>query len=411
MAPSHGNWKDLLKAAATNDLATARYQLKRGNVDPNFQHPEFFTAPLFEAIRHGHFEMVQLLVQEGGANVQLVEESSDLTPLQVALSKEQHNMVDYLNTHLPTDQRWQPRHVLVTGGNRGIGRAIVENLLKKGHAVAFTCRDQEEGDRVVQEILQTGTGNAKLRCIVGDLSSVSSTVALAQRILQEFPTLHVLIHNAGLWPSDCILNEDGLEMAFMVNYLAPYILTERLLPQLQDNATTATASRVILVTAGLFVFGRPDLGTTPYGNDFSRLSTYMNTKYCGMVWCMHQARLMTRMDRETDSNDASVTFHAVHPGVIQTGLGDGGGILGCVLRLVKRMWKTPKEGALAPAWLATCPHPIHGAYYHEMTPYDIVAQRGEHSNAAAVRNASVQEQWMQWTRDFLNRRDRASNYK
>jgi NAD(P)-dependent dehydrogenase (short-subunit alcohol dehydrogenase family) len=43
--------------------------------------------------------------------------------------------------------------------------------------------------------------------------------------------------------------------------------------------------------------------------------------------------------------DAGVTIDAVHPGVIRTGLGDPGGALGVVLRLVKRRWATPETGA------------------------------------------------------------------
>jgi NAD(P)-dependent dehydrogenase (short-subunit alcohol dehydrogenase family) len=64
---------------------------------------------------------------------------------------------------------------------------------------------------------------------------------------------------------------------------------------------------------------------------------------------------------------SGVTVNAVHPGVIQTGLGDSSGCLGILLRLVKRFWKQPSDGAVAPAWLAVSPEAegITGIYFLE----------------------------------------------
>ena len=80
---SGGNWKDLIKASEVGDVAKARYHLSLG-VDPNFQHPEYFTAPIFEAVRGGHLELVKILVEEGGADPSLMEELSGDTVVDVA---------------------------------------------------------------------------------------------------------------------------------------------------------------------------------------------------------------------------------------------------------------------------------------------------------------------------------------
>lgn len=383
--PTGGNWKDLVKAAGQGDLEHAKYHLAQG-VDPNFQHAEYFTAPIFEAIRNNQLEMVKLLVEEGKANPDLMEEMTDSTPIELALEEEKHDIVDYLNTVLPPESQWKPKHVLVTGGNRGIGKAIVERLLRQGHVVAFTCRNAEAGEEVVQE-LKDKTGNSKVQVIVGDLSSIASVRALAKNILTEFPTLTVLIHNAGLWPSQCEMNEDGLEQAFMVNYVAPSLLNELVLPQLEKNGPDA---RVVLVTAGLAIFGKANVMTTPFGKDFSRLKTYMHTKQCGMIWCMHQARKQSN----------GISFNAVHPGVIQTGLGEsGGGCIDCILRLFKKTWKSPAEGAIAPVWFAVSPEAkkLNGEFYAEMEPYKL------EGDAACVLDPKVQDEWAQWTKDFLSR--------
>ena len=66
------------------------------------------------------------------------------------------------------------------------------------------------------------------------------------------------------------------------------------------------------------------------------MRTYCDTKRANLLLVPMFARRW---------QDAGVTIDAVHPGVIRTDLGDPGGVLGSVLRLVKRRWGTPAEGA------------------------------------------------------------------
>ena len=95
---SHGNWKDLFKAASEGNLQLIRGHLKNG-VDPNYQHPEYFTSPVFEAIRNGQLDALKILLEDGGSPT-LPEESTDKTPLEVAMSEGQHEIVDFLMTKL-----------------------------------------------------------------------------------------------------------------------------------------------------------------------------------------------------------------------------------------------------------------------------------------------------------------------
>jgi NAD(P)-dependent dehydrogenase (short-subunit alcohol dehydrogenase family) len=381
-----GNWKDLVKAAGNGDMPLAKYHL--GGIDTNFQHPEYFTAPIFEAIRGGHLDMVRLLVEEGKANPELIEELTDSTPIELALEEGQHDIVDYLNTVVSfTEAQWKPKQVLVTGGNRGIGKAICLSLLQKGHRVVFTCRSKDVGDEVLQELKDT-TNNSKVKYLVGDLSSIAATNELVDVILEKFPELNVLVHNAGIWPTEKVMTEDGLELAFTVNYIAPYIMNQRLYPILEKNGP----SRIVLVTAGFYVFGKADISKTPYGTDFGPLASYRNTKQCGMIHHLHLARQR--------NDEKSVSINAVHPGVIQTGLGTpSNGCLACLLRAVKTFCGKPSEGAVAPVWLAVSPEAedVHGQYYHGLQPQ---------STIESVSDASVQEEWSQWTEDFLARKRR-----
>ena len=205
------------------------------------------------------------------------------------------------------------RTAVVTGGNRGIGYAVCESLASKGFRVLAVVRDP------------SATVPDGVEAVRGDLSSRRTVAALAATLREE--TIDVLVHNAGVWPTRLRHNEDGIEESFAVNHLAPFQLNLALEQRLR---------RVVQVSAGLYVKGRVDLDRTPSGADFHRMRSYCDTKRANLLLVPLFARRW---------QDAGVTIDAVHPGVIRTGLGDPGGVLGAVLRLVKRRWAPPETGA------------------------------------------------------------------
>lgn len=234
------------------------------------------------------------------------------------------------------------RTFIITGGNTGVGKAIAVNLARRKHHVVIVSRNPEKGGAALKEI-KSLSDNPNVDLIMGDLSTVQATKELAKNILKGFPDLSVLINNAGIWPMKLEINPDGLETAFMVNHMAPFILSNMLLNRLEKNAP----SRIVNVNAGLYVFGKLDIEKTPYGKDFGRLSTYMNTKLCNIFFTQRFSEML---------RDSGVTINALHPGVIRTNLGDSPGIFGGILKLIKRSMDPPEEGAKPPVWLATCPN-------------------------------------------------------
>ncbi|PCJ21843.1 MAG: hypothetical protein COA96_15240 [SAR86 cluster bacterium] len=109
---------------------------------------------------------------------------------------------------------------------------------------------------------------------------------------------------------------------------------------------------------GLYVNDKFDLEKTPTGRDFSSIKTYANSKLCSVMFTLNFA---------TEIEGSGVTINAVHPGVINTGLGDSAKFLSKVMKLVKRFWKSPEYGAEAPAWLAVSSEldGVSGKYYDE----------------------------------------------
>ncbi|MEW9549048.1 SDR family NAD(P)-dependent oxidoreductase [Nonomuraea sp. NPDC050783] len=217
---------------------------------------------------------------------------------------------------------------VVTGGNRGIGRAVCARLAADGYKVLLVARDPERGRRAAAEL------PGDVEPVTGDLTTVASVRRLAGELRSRCPRLDVLVHNAGLWPNRRVLTGDGVEESFAVNHLAPFLLNHLLEDRL---------GRVVQVSAGLYVKGRAEPGRTAVGADFSAVRTYADTKLCNLL----TVPLFAERWRE-----AGITIDAVHPGVIRTGLGDRRGPLGWLLKAVKRTWATPEEGAASVAALA-----------------------------------------------------------
>ena len=256
---------------------------------------------------------------------------------------------------------------IITGGNSGIGKAVAIKIAKKNLHVVIVSRNIEKGKTALEDI-KNASNNSEVELIIGNLNSINSTKALAQNILKKYSNISVLINNAGIWPTNLELNEDGLEMAFMINYLAPFILSNMLLNRLKKNAP----SRIVNVNAKLYSKGKIDLKKTPFGKDFGKFKTYMNTKLCNIYFTQKFSQLL---------NKTNVTINANHPGVISTNLGDTNGIFGILLRQVKKLWNSPEEGADPIVWLATSPSLLeeNGNYYELMVhkPYANNAQSKE----------------------------------
>lgn len=214
---------------------------------------------------------------------------------------------------------------IVTGASRGIGRALVMALV----------RASEEGDRVfalardtagLEALAREGTGHAAVIPLRADLARLAEARDVGSRLSARLSSGATLIHNAGLWPHQRELTE-GLETSFVTHCLGPLALQQPLL-------ASDRLARVLVISAGLLVKGRFDPERSPTGADFSAFRTYCTTKLAG-------AAAM----REVARHHPDVDFAVVHPGVVRTDLGSRGGLLGALLRLVKRRWESPETCA------------------------------------------------------------------
>ncbi|NME72465.1 SDR family NAD(P)-dependent oxidoreductase [Flammeovirga aprica] len=185
--------------------------------------------------------------------------------------------------------------ILITGSTDGIGKLVALKLAKEGHSVFIHGRNPFKVKSAIEEI-QKQSHNENVDGFVGDLSEIDQVEQLSADILQKLHQIDVLINNAGVFKSPEPTNSQGLDLRFMVNYLAPYLLTEKLLPIIKGedariiNLSSAAQSPVSL----LALEGKESL---------TENTTYAQSKLALTMWSF---------DLSKKVND--ITVIAVNPG-------------------------------------------------------------------------------------------------
>lgn len=130
--------------------------------------------------------------------------------------------------------------ILVTGSTDGIGKLVALKLAADDHAVFMHGRNPDKLSLVISEI-NSLTKNENVDGFVADFSKLDDVRQMADQINKDLPKIDILINNAGIFKSSEVFNKDGLDIRFVVNYLAPYLLTEKLIPLLKNG----TVPRII----------------------------------------------------------------------------------------------------------------------------------------------------------------------
>lgn len=101
--------------------------------------------------------------------------------------------------------------------------------MSQGHHVLIHGRNQQKLDAVEKELSALG-GNGQVESYCADLSNLKEVDALAKAVASKHKKLDVLINNAGILKTPETITADGIDIRFMVNTIAPYRLTQQLLP-------------------------------------------------------------------------------------------------------------------------------------------------------------------------------------
>lgn len=124
--------------------------------------------------------------------------------------------------------------ILITGSTDGIGLETARMLVLAGHTVLLHGRNLEKLE-TVKKPLSALSEEGRVESYTADLSRMANVESLAQAVAEKHPQLDVLINNAGVYNATDPVTQDGLDIRFAVNAIAPYLLTERLLPLMNPS--------------------------------------------------------------------------------------------------------------------------------------------------------------------------------
>ena len=124
--------------------------------------------------------------------------------------------------------------ILITGSTDGIGKLVGTKLADEGHEIYLHGRNPEKLSTVISE-LKEQTKNGNIKGFIADFSDLDAVEQMAYRIKREVSQIDVIINNAGVYNSSKSQNDDGLDMRFVVNYLAPFLLTNELISLLKKG--------------------------------------------------------------------------------------------------------------------------------------------------------------------------------
>jgi NAD(P)-dependent dehydrogenase (short-subunit alcohol dehydrogenase family) len=186
--------------------------------------------------------------------------------------------------------------VLITGATSGLGRYLAQELAGSGWQVLAHGRDPA---RVADLAAELGGG---ARGYVADLASLGQVRELAAEVRARVPRLDVLVNNAGIGfgapGQGRQVSADGYELRFAVNYLAPVLLTRRLVPLLTESAP----SRVVNVgSLGQVPFDPADAG---FEHGYSGVDAYRRSKLALAAFTFGLAG---------ELEAAGVTVNCLHP--------------------------------------------------------------------------------------------------
>jgi retinol dehydrogenase 12 len=264
-----------------------------------------------------------------------------------------------MNDNVMNGAHMQGKVCVVTGATAGIGRVSARRLAEMGATVIIISRNPAKCDEVVAEIRQR-TNNSAVEAMPADLSALGQVRAVAQRLLDRYPRIDVLLNNAGAVFTSRQVSPDGIEMTWALNHLSYFLLTHLLL----DALKAAPAARVINVSSDAHLMGRIYFDDVQFARrPYRGFAAYSQSKLANV---MHAYALARRLQ------GTNITVNALHPGAVATNFGknNSGLLWQLVFQLFGRFAISPEEGAKTSVYLASSPEVagVSGKYFYRCKP-------------------------------------------
>ena len=131
--------------------------------------------------------------------------------------------------------------ILITGSTDGIGFQTAKRLVKEGHNVLIHGRDAQKVQNVKAELL-TMLEDGSIESFIANLTDMKEVKTLANNIKLRYQKIDVLINNAGVYKLKDSQTKDNLDARFVVNTIAPYLLTKELMPLFDSSSRVVNLS-------------------------------------------------------------------------------------------------------------------------------------------------------------------------
>ncbi len=248
--------------------------------------------------------------------------------------------------------------VLVTGANSGIGYETAAGLSAKGALVVMVCRDEKKGMEARKSAIKK-TGNPHIDLMTADFSSLATVRRFAADFSKKYEHLHVLVNNAGAIFFERQMTADGCESTFQVNHLAPFLLTNLLLPLLKNS----TPSRIVTVSSDAHYSGHIDFNDLMSEKNYKPMAAYSASKLANVLFSNELARML---------EGTGVVSNSLHPGVVKTNFGRKGTTIGWKIffSLFGPVLLPPEKGARTSIYLASSDEAgsLSGLYFANSRP-------------------------------------------
>jgi len=240
----------------------------------------------------------------------------------------------------------QGKVTMVTGANAGMGKEIARALAKMGATVVMVSRDLGRGEAARAEV-QAQSGNDAVELLLADLSSQQSIRHLVQEFTARHTQLHVLVNNVGVTLPRRSVTVYGLETVFATNHLAPFLLTNLLLPVLKASAS----ARVVNVSSAAHSMGKINFEDLQSEQRYREIRVYNQSKLASMLFSYELARQLA---------GTGVTANVLEPGFVKTNMA-----VPFPFSLFSAMRVSAEQGAQPAIYLASSPdvEGVSGKYF------------------------------------------------
>ena len=194
---------------------------------------------------------------------------------------------------------------LVTGADGGMGRIHVRDLAKAGYEVIMACIDTEAARPVMEKIQQETGGTFHLMQV--NLGNLADIVRFADEVKSRFPSLQILLNNAGVLPSHSKTSVNNVEYIMAVNYLGHFTLTNLLHPIMGQG------TRIVSMISLAYILGKitPKVFAPKTQKEYNRFTAYGSSKL---------ALYYFMLDASEAWKDEGICFNVSDPNIVDTGI-------------------------------------------------------------------------------------------